>query len=117
MWPPGEEKVWWDDLAERLADTYPGLYGAWTGEQVTTAVRPHGLRSIQIKRTVDGKQLNRRGLARTALHAALDDRTPDGPYTWPIYTHPRPPTPAHRRHDDPAGPRSPATPDPDPGYQ
>ncbi len=92
MWPPTEDKVWWDDLAERLAATFPGLYGAWTGEQVTAAVRPHGLKSIQIKRTIDGKALNRRGLARTALAAALDDRT-DGDYTWPLY-HPT-------RRDDP----------------
>ncbi|GAA3636306.1 hypothetical protein [Microlunatus ginsengisoli] len=112
VWPVGEEKVWWDDLAERLAASYPGLYGAWSGEQVTAAVRPHGLRSIQIKRTVDGRQLNRRGLARTALAAVLDDRTSDGDYAWPTYT---PPPAAPPAHD--ASPSSPATPDPDPGYQ
>ena len=110
VWPPGEEKVWWDDLAERLAATYPGLYGTWTGEQVTAAVKPHGLKSIQIKRTVDGKQLNRRGLARTALQHALDDRpdTTDDPAEWSVYTPP---------HVDDTTPHSPATPTPDPGYQ
>jgi S-DNA-T family DNA segregation ATPase FtsK/SpoIIIE len=106
VWPPGEDKVWWDDLAERLATTFPGLYGAWTGEQVTAAVRPHGLKSIQIKRTVDGRALNRRGLARTALHAALDDRTP-GAFEWPVYT----PPPV-----DDTTPRSPESPTAEPGY-
>ena len=51
IWPPTEEKVWWDDLAERLAATYPGLYGTWTGEQVTAAVKPHGLKSVQVNAT------------------------------------------------------------------
>ncbi|GAA3637027.1 FtsK/SpoIIIE domain-containing protein [Microlunatus ginsengisoli] len=114
VWPVGEEKVWWDDLAERLAGAFPGLYGAWTGEQVTAAVRPHGLRSIQIKRTVDGKQLNRRGLARAALQAVLDERAANPDHLagrdsrWPTYT---PPV------VDDTTPHSPATPDPDPGYQ
>ena len=96
VWPPTEEKVWWDDLAERLAATYPGLYGTWTGEQVTAAVKPHGLKSVQVKRTVDGLTKNRRGLARTALAAALNDRpdrTDDARPTWPVYT-----PPARRRH-------------------
>lgn len=102
VWPAEDDKVWWDDLAERLAATYPGLYGAWTGEQVTSAVRPYGLRSIQIKRSVDGKALNRRGLARIALHTALNDRA-EGQYEWPTYIPPA----------EPAG----ATREPDPGYQ
>jgi S-DNA-T family DNA segregation ATPase FtsK/SpoIIIE len=74
VWPSDEEKVWWDDLAELLEGAFPGLYGAWTGEQVTAAVRPHGLTSIQIKRSVDGRAVNRRGLARQALALALADR-------------------------------------------
>ena len=78
-WPPTENKTWCDDLAARLGATYPGTYDGWTGEQVTAAVKPHGLRTIQIKRTIDGCQVNRRGLARADLAAALADRddTPD----------------------------------------
>lgn len=110
VWPPAEDKVWWDDLAERLAATFPGLYGAWTGEQVTAAVRPHGLKSIQIKRTVDGRALNRRGLARTALAAALDDRS-DGDYTWPLY---QPPPAAGGRHETTHEPPATDTPPTDP---
>jgi S-DNA-T family DNA segregation ATPase FtsK/SpoIIIE len=102
-WPAGEDKVWWDDLAARLATLYPGLYGAWTGEQVTATVRPYGLKSIQIKRTVDGRALNRRGLARAALQQVLDDRA-DGDYAWPVYV-------------PPPGDDTTATREPDPGYQ
>ena len=54
VWPAEDDKVWWDDLAERLAAIYPGLTGM-DGEQVTSAVRPYGLKSIQIKRSVDGR--------------------------------------------------------------
>ena len=73
-WPVDEDKVWWDDLAHRLSTAHPGLYGAWTGEQVSAAVRPHGLRSIQVKRVLDGRPVNRRGLARATLATALGDR-------------------------------------------
>ena len=73
-------KVWCDDLADLLADHQPGTYDGWTGEQVTSAVRPHGLRTVQIKRTMDGRQVNKRGLAHTDLTAALEapDQLVDG---------------------------------------
>ena len=74
IWPVGEDKTWCDDLAARLAATYPGTYEGWTAEQVTAAVKPHGLRTIQIKRIVDGRQVNRRGLSRADLTAARADR-------------------------------------------
>lgn len=89
IWPADDDKVWWDDLAERLSGTFPGLYGTWTGEQVTAAVRSHGLKSIQIKRTIDGRQYNRRGLHRQALAEALSDRDVD--YQWPEYVAPENP--------------------------
>ena len=58
---------------------HPGLYAGWTGTQVSTAAKPHGLKSMQVKRWVDGRQVNRRGLARTARTAALAAREPDQP--------------------------------------
>lgn len=79
VWPTAEAKAWCDDLAERLATAYPGTYAAWTGEQVTASVRPHGLRTVQIKRTLGGRHVNKRGLARAALVAALEDRGDPGP--------------------------------------
>lgn len=71
VWPAGEDKVWCETLADRLADTYPGTYDAWTGEQVTAAVKPHGIATIQIKRN----GVNRRGIALEDLATALDERT------------------------------------------
>ena len=53
------------------------------------------------------RTVRRLGPARTALAAVLDDRGDPNP-SWPTYTPPP---------DDPAGPRSAATPTPDPGYQ
>ncbi len=74
VWPAAEARAWCETLAERLAAAHPGTYTGWTGEQVTSAVRPHGLRSTQVKRTIDGRTHNRRGLLRTELHAALTQR-------------------------------------------
>lgn len=65
-WPTG--KVWCDELATRLAASRPALYGGWTGENVTAAVKPHGVRPVQVKR----KGSNRRGLDRQALVAATE---------------------------------------------
>jgi DNA segregation ATPase FtsK/SpoIIIE, S-DNA-T family len=73
-WPADEDRAWCDDLAARLAATYPATYNGWTGEQVTAAVKPHGLRASQIKRTTGGQQINKRGLARVDLATALADR-------------------------------------------
>ena len=95
VWPVTEngpaERVWWDELAGRLADVHSGLYGGWTGVQVSAAAKPHGLKSVQVKRWIDGRQVNRRGLARTSLAAALHAREPDQPAqldqagdTWPV---------------------------------
>jgi S-DNA-T family DNA segregation ATPase FtsK/SpoIIIE len=70
VWPAGDDKVWCSTLADRLADVHPGIYEGWTGEQVTSAVKPHGLGTVQIKR--DGS--NRKGLVRTELLAAVANR-------------------------------------------
>jgi len=74
VWPAGEDQLWCADLAVRLAEAVPETYGGWSGEQVTAAVKPHGLRSGQIKRMVDGRYVNRRGLTRVDLVAALRER-------------------------------------------
>ena len=70
IWPTGHDKVWCETLATRLADTYPTTYQDWTGEQVTAAVKPHGISTVQVKR--DGT--NRRGLTWAHLAQALADR-------------------------------------------
>jgi S-DNA-T family DNA segregation ATPase FtsK/SpoIIIE len=75
VWPDAEEKVRWEDLADRLIAAYPGAYAGWTGKQVASAVRPHKLTACQVKRVVDGQATNRWGLARAELTRALDDRS------------------------------------------
>ncbi|MGF6944075.1 cell division protein FtsK [Nocardioides panzhihuensis] len=87
VWPEHDPewsngKVWCDELAARLAEHNGSLYGGWTGEQVTAAVKPHGIRTVQVKKVIDGKQTNKRGLVRRDLtdtlgHTDTDD--PDNP--------------------------------------
>ncbi|WP_426566340.1 cell division protein FtsK [Angustibacter sp. McL0619] len=83
VWPAGSGRVWSDDLAGLLATTYPGRYDGWTGEQVTAAVKPHGITTRQIKRRRDGEQINKRGLDREEVSAAHHTTTgtsdPGGP--------------------------------------
>ncbi|WP_426561388.1 cell division protein FtsK [Angustibacter sp. McL0619] len=74
IWPPSEGRVWCETLAQRLATAFPGTYDGWTGEQVTVAVKPHGLSTVQVKRTVEGTPINRRGLDRADLRAAITER-------------------------------------------
>ncbi|MGL4177517.1 MAG: FtsK/SpoIIIE domain-containing protein [Dermatophilaceae bacterium] len=79
VWPAGEDRAWCETLATRLADTYPGVYEGWTGENVTHAVKPHGLSVRQVKL----RGVNRRGLARDDLTAALTDRDNPGTLDHP----------------------------------
>lgn len=79
-WSTG--KVWCDELANRLAEHNGSLYAGWTGAQVTAAVKPHGIRTVQVKKTVDGEQVNKRGLVRRDLTDTLghtDSDNPDDP--------------------------------------
>lgn len=83
-WPNG--KIWCEELAARLAET-GSLYEGWTGEQVTTAVKPHGIRTVQVKKVLDGKPVNRRGLVRRDITNALghtEDDDPNGGPTGPV---------------------------------
>jgi S-DNA-T family DNA segregation ATPase FtsK/SpoIIIE len=73
VWPQGQGRVWFEVLAELLASTYP-QYEGWTVEQVSAAVKPHGLSTCQINRSVHGVATNRRGLARVDLARVLGER-------------------------------------------
>jgi len=68
-----EPKVWCHTLAARLAEHWPALYHGWEAKQVTAAVAPYGVRSTQVKRTVDGKSVNNNGLDHAAVHKALTE--------------------------------------------
>jgi S-DNA-T family DNA segregation ATPase FtsK/SpoIIIE len=75
IWPDNERKttgkVWCSVLADRLAEAHPNAFEGWTAEQVTAAVRPFGINSIQVKR----RGQNRNGIAWADLVQALADRT------------------------------------------
>ena len=90
-WPTG--KVWCEELAGRLAAAQPSMYEGWTGEQITAAVKPHGIRPVQVKRSggpeSDNKPVNKRGLVRRDLTDTLGHTNPDhdpnaGPTTGPL---------------------------------
>lgn len=72
--PTTEAKVWTDEAARRLAELRPETYGAWGPEQVTAALKPYGIHTVQVGRRIDGKVVNRRGLVRAHLVASLTRR-------------------------------------------
>lgn len=73
VWPVGQDKVWSETLADLLAARWPDTYGDWTAERVTTALAPHGVPSVQVKRD----RVNRRGIANDAVVRAVTDRALD----------------------------------------
>jgi S-DNA-T family DNA segregation ATPase FtsK/SpoIIIE len=71
----GEEKVRKEDILARLVELRKGIYGGWSGEQLTAALKPFGVStSHQITRSQDGKTVNRRGVDLAELEAAMDRR-------------------------------------------
>jgi DNA segregation ATPase FtsK/SpoIIIE, S-DNA-T family len=74
--PAGEEKVWSETAAARLADHRPDVYDGWTGEQLAAALKPYGVPTGRQVwgRTDDGKGANRRGLHRDDLTKAVTRR-------------------------------------------
>ena len=73
--PTGTDKMWSEAILTRLTELRPDVYGTWTTEQLATAVRPYGIRTVQVWGTTeDGKGANRRGLRRADVLAAIDRR-------------------------------------------
>jgi S-DNA-T family DNA segregation ATPase FtsK/SpoIIIE len=73
--PAGTEKAWSEDILARLAELRPDVYGEWAAEQLASAVRPYGIRTVQIWGTTeDGKGVNRRGIRRSDVQNATDSR-------------------------------------------
>lgn len=77
----GEAKVWSETLVDRLADLRPDVYGAWAeleakpkAEALTAALKPFGVATDQIGRRIDGKTVNKRGIKRDDLAAAITQR-------------------------------------------
>ncbi len=70
----GETKVWSETVIDRLAELRPETYGGWEPEQLAGALRPHGIDTVQISRRIDGRQVNRRGIDRATIAAAVTER-------------------------------------------
>ncbi|ALV34808.1 cell division protein FtsK [Streptomyces sp. CdTB01] len=77
----GEAKVWSETIVDRLADLRPDVYGPWAeldakpkAEALTAALKPFGVATEQIGRRVDGKTVNKRGIKREDLAAAITQR-------------------------------------------
>ncbi|MER5916837.1 cell division protein FtsK [Streptomyces sp. NPDC001982] len=73
--PPSEERVWNERIAVRLAELRPEVYGGWKGENVTSALKPHGIRTRDVAgATDDGTRTTRRGIARADLTKTIAER-------------------------------------------
>jgi S-DNA-T family DNA segregation ATPase FtsK/SpoIIIE len=77
--PDGKSKAWSEDVIARLAELRPEVYGQWSREQLAAALKPYGIRTVQVWGTTeDGKGANRRGVRRTDITAAIARRDDDG---------------------------------------
>ncbi|MFD5424818.1 cell division protein FtsK [Streptomyces sp. NPDC127084] len=73
--PDTSHKVWNEVAVAALAELRPGVYGDWTGEQLTLALKPYGVRTGQVWGTAeDGKGANRRGIKRADILKAIAER-------------------------------------------
>lgn len=77
--PPGKPKAWSEDVVARLSELRPEVYGRWSPEQLAAALKPYGVRTVQVWGTTeDGKGANRRGVRRTDITAAVARRDDGG---------------------------------------
>jgi S-DNA-T family DNA segregation ATPase FtsK/SpoIIIE len=74
VWPQGEDAVWNETLIDRLAEYRPEVYAGWKPEQLTGALKPHGVRVDQIGRRIDGKAITRRGPRRDDITNKIAER-------------------------------------------
>ncbi|WP_269854265.1 cell division protein FtsK [Streptomyces sp. RPT161] len=72
--PADEPKVWSETVVARLADLRPEVYDGWDPEALATALKPHLISTIQVGRRVNGKVVNRRGVDRSHITAAVAER-------------------------------------------
>jgi S-DNA-T family DNA segregation ATPase FtsK/SpoIIIE len=74
----GEEQLWNERIAERLAPLQPDVYGGWDGSMVTGALKPWGVPVGQVWGTTDdGQGANRRGIKKADVTAAKARRDAD----------------------------------------
>ncbi|MGW1076545.1 cell division protein FtsK [Streptomyces sp. NPDC002537] len=73
--PAKESKAWNEVVVARLAELRPEVYAGWAAEQLTSALRPYGIRTVQMWGTTeDGKGANRRGIRRADIAKAIAER-------------------------------------------
>ncbi|MGW3735055.1 cell division protein FtsK [Streptomyces sp. NPDC005148] len=73
--PTTEERVWNERIAARLAELRPEVYAGWKGENVTSALKPHGIKTTGVAGTTDdGARTTRRGIVRADLTKVIAER-------------------------------------------
>ncbi|WP_329128333.1 cell division protein FtsK [Streptomyces caniferus] len=76
--PADEKAVWCERIATRLAALRPETYEGWKGENVTSALKPWGIKPGQVWGQTDaGDGKNRRGIERANITAAITRRDAD----------------------------------------
>ncbi|GIJ65642.1 cell division protein FtsK [Virgisporangium ochraceum] len=72
----GEAKVWTETVLERLAGLRPDAYAGMTRDQLTAALKVHGIKTKQVWGTdpTTGEGANRRGIDRADITAAITKR-------------------------------------------
>ncbi|GAA2662790.1 FtsK/SpoIIIE domain-containing protein [Streptomyces aculeolatus] len=70
-----EERIWNERIAARLAELRPEVYGGWKTENVTTALKPYGVKTTGVAGTTDaGERTTRRGIVRAHILKAIAER-------------------------------------------
>ena len=81
--PADQAKVWNQTVVARLAELRPDRYGGWEPEQLTAALKPHGVSVGQVWGTdpATGEGANRRGITRAQVIEAAEraQRQPPDP--------------------------------------
>ncbi len=72
--PAGEPRLWSDAVIERLVEYRPATYTGWGPVDLGNALAPFGVETVQIGKRVDGKVVNRKGVDRTHILAAITER-------------------------------------------
>ena len=72
--PADQAKVWNQTVVAGLAELRPDRYGGWEPEQLTAALKPHGVSVGQVWGTdpVTGEGANRRGITRAQVIEAAE---------------------------------------------
>ncbi|MDX2675810.1 FtsK/SpoIIIE domain-containing protein [Streptomyces sp. NY05-11A] len=74
----GEDQLWCERIAARLAEAWPDVYGEWTTASVAPALKPWGVATTDVWAAADdGKGTTKRGIKRVDLAAALARREAD----------------------------------------